>query len=207
MTLRNEQALISDWINAGSRVLDLGCGNGALLAHLSQERNVRGYGIEIDPENIIRCVAAGVSVLHSDLDAGLGDFRNQSFDYVIMTQTLQAMRYPHRLLEEMLRVGRIGIVTFPNMGHWKCRMQMAWGGHMPISRTLPHQWYDTPNLHLCTLLDFETLCAKSGIRILERRAVNHAHRSGLGTRLAPNLLSEVAIYRVCREGNQEEIAL
>ncbi len=198
MALRNEQSLITSWIEIGSRVLDLGCGDGALLAYLRRERKVRGYGIEIDPENIIHCVNAGVSVLHSDLDAGLGDFRDHSFDYVIMTQTLQAMRYPHRLLAEMLRVGHTGIVTFPNMGYWKCRLQMAFGGRMPVSRTLPHQWYDTPNLHLCTLLDFETLCAETGIRILERRAVDHVHRSGLGRRLVPNLLGEIAIYRVCR---------
>jgi methionine biosynthesis protein MetW len=146
VNLREEQALIAGWIAPGSRVLDLGCGDGSLLAHLKLERNVASYGIEIDSENIVNCIASGVNVIHSDLDRGLSDFDDDSFDYVVMTQTLQAVRYPNRLLREMLRVGREGIVTFPNFGHWRCRLQVL-AGRMPVTRHLPSTWFDTQNIH------------------------------------------------------------
>ena len=127
MKLREEQMLIADWIRPGSRVLDLGCGDGSLLARLKDERDCTGYGIEIDRENIVQCIGSGVNVIQSDLDRGLSDFDDDSFDYVVMTQTLQAVHYPNRLLREMLRVGREGIVTFPNFGHWRCRLQVLAG--------------------------------------------------------------------------------
>ncbi|MCW8829392.1 MAG: methionine biosynthesis protein MetW [Gammaproteobacteria bacterium] len=194
--LRPDLEIISQWIEPGSRVLDLGCGNGALLEYLRHERDVDGYGLEINPENVIACVRRGISVIQSDLDAGLSDyFDDNSFDYVVMTQTLQAVHYPSWLLQEMLRVGRQGIVTFPNFGHWKSRLQIALGGHMPISRALPNEWYDTPNIHLCTLKDFEQLCHKLEIEILQRNVVDTAHRTNIGTRLMPNLLGEIALYR------------
>lgn len=194
--LRPDLEIISQWIEPGSRVLDLGCGNGALLEYLRHERDVDGYGLEINPENVIACVRRGISVIQSDLDAGLSDyFDDNSFDYVVMTQTLQAVHYPSWLLQEMLRVGRQGIVTFPNFGHWKSRLQIALGGHMPISRALPNEWYDTPNIHLCTLKDFEQLCRKLEIDILQRNVVDTAHRTNIGTRLMPNLLGEIALYR------------
>lgn len=197
--LRPDLAIISKWIEPGSRVLDLGCGDGTLLDHLKRERNVDGYGLEIDPNNIVACIQRGVSVIQSDLDAGLTDyFDDNSFDYVVMTQTLQAMNYPSRLLREMLRVGRQGIVTFPNFGHWQSRMQLALGGHMPISRALPNQWYDTPNIHLCTLKDFEQLCRELDITILQRNVVDTAHRSNIAMTLFPNLLGELALYRFQR---------
>lgn len=195
--LRPEQRLIADWIAAGSRVLDLGCGDGALLAALADEKRVTGYGIEIDPDNIVACVERGVNVLHSNLDAGLSDFDDRSFDYVIMTQTIQAMRFPARLIEEILRIGREGIVTFPNMGHWKCRAQFAFG-RMPVTRHLPNTWYDTPNIHMCTLSDFEDLCEHDRIDVMERAAVDSQHRAVIGMRLLPNLLAEIAIYRIRR---------
>jgi len=195
-TLRPDLAIISEWIEPGSRVLDLGCGDGTLLEYLQRERNVDGYGLEIDPDNIVACIQRGVSVIQSDLDAGLTDyFDDNSFDYVVMTQTLQAMHYPSRLLREMLRVGHQGIVTFPNFGHWQSRMQLALGGHMPLSRALPNQWYDTPNIHLCTLKDFEQLCRELDIRILQRNVVDTAHRSNIAMTLFPNLLGELALYR------------
>ncbi len=199
MTLRTDQALIAEWIRPSSRVLDLGCGDGVLLACLRDTRGVSGYGLEIDEANIVKCIAAGVNVIHADLDAGLSDFDEGSFDYVVMTQTLQAVRYPDSLLNEMLRVGREGIVTFPNIGHLRCRLQLAFKGAMPVSRTMPHKWYNTPNIHLCSLSDFEALCQDLGIEILERTTVDHTHRTSLGMRLLPNLLGEIALYRFKRK--------
>jgi len=195
MSLRTDQALIAEWIKPGSRVLDLGCGDGTLMAHLQQHQEVKGYGLEIDEENIVECIHKGVDVIQTDLDKGLSEFNKDTFDYVIMTQTLQAIRYPDKLLKEMTRVGREAIVTFPNMGHWKNRIQLALAGHMPKSKTLPYEWYNTPNIHLCTLSDFENLCATNNIEILDRATVDHEHQSSLGMKLFPNLLGEIAIYR------------
>jgi methionine biosynthesis protein MetW len=195
--MRPDLELISEWIAPDSRMLDLGCGDGMLLAHLAAHRGVTGYGLEIDPANVERCIATGVNVLQYDLNRGLGDFRDASFDVVVMTQTLQAVDHPNLLLEEMLRVGREGIVTFPNFGHYRCRLSLALG-RMPMSRALPNTWYDTPNIHLCTVADFEELCAKLGIAILQRAVVDHAHRSSLGLRLFPGLLGEICLYRIKR---------
>ena len=193
--LRPDLALVSEWIQPGSRILDLGCGDGTLLSHLKQQREVEGYGIEIDAENITRCIEAGINVIHSDLDSGLSDFDADSFDYVVMTQTLQAIQHPDQLLNEMLRVGRQGIVTFPNFGYWYCRLQLGLKGQLPVSRVLPYEWYNTPNIHIITIKEFEKLCRKQGVKILERAVVDHKHKRGLGLRLFPNLLGEIAIYR------------
>ena len=191
---------IKKWIKPGSRVLDLGCGDGTLLAILRDEIGVDGYGLEIEPENIIQCVRKGINVIQRDLDAGLSDFDEQTFDYVIMTQTLQAVHFPDQILTEMLRVGHQGIVTFPNFGNWKNRLQLGFGGRMPVSRTLPAQWYDTMNIHLCTVKDFENLCRQHDIRILESMAVDLAHRPRPDIRFLPNLLGEIALFR-CQRGS------
>lgn len=199
MTLRPDLEIISQWISERSRVLDLGCGDGTLLKHLYDSRAVTGYGLEIDHDNILACFSKDINVIQTNLDSGLSDFDADSFDYVVMTQTLQAMYYPDRLLDEMLRVGHEGIVTFPNFGHWKARLHLLFKGRMPVSRVLPNEWYNTPNIHLCTFRDFEALCRQKDIRILQREVVDYAHRSGHGMRLLPNLLGEIALYRFRRK--------
>lgn len=191
--LRADLALICDWIPNGSRVLDLGCGDGALLAHLMSTRGVRGYGLEIDEANITACVRAGVNVIESDIDEGLRDFRSQSFDVVVMTQALQALERPAEAVADMLRVGRRAIVTFPNFGHWRVRASML-AGRMPRTPALPDEWYDTPNIHLCTVADFEALCRSRGWPIADRRLLDRSHRSGLHIALKPNLFAEIALY-------------
>lgn len=194
--MRADLDIIQDWIAPGSRVLDLGCGDGELLAWLRDNRQVTGYGLEIDPDNIARCVERGVNVIEQDLDQGLGNFATDSFDVVVMSQALQAVSYPDRLLEEMLRVGRECILTFPNFGHWRCRWHLTLKGRMPVSDFLPYTWYNTPNIHFCTFADFEDLCRERGVRVRDRLAVDRRHRHGLGSRLWPNLLGEIGIYRL-----------
>ncbi len=199
MALRPDLEIISEWIAPDSRVLDLGCGDGSLLAYLHVSRRVNGYGLEIDEDKILKCIESGVNLIQTDLDAGLSDFDADSFDYVVLSQTLQAVLYPERLLDEMLRVGREGIVSFPNFGYWPNRLQILFGGHMPVSRNLPNEWYNTPNIHLCTLRDFERLCAKKGITIVQRTVVDQAHRTNWWMQLMPNLLGEIALYRFQRQ--------
>ncbi|KGD60608.1 SAM-dependent methyltransferase [Alcanivorax jadensis T9] len=194
--MRDDLQLISDWIPADASLLDLGCGDGTLLAHLQHHKQIRGYGLEINQDNLAACFEKGVNVLEQDLDEGLGNFQNHRFDYVVMTQALQAVLRPDQILNEMLRVGREAIITFPNFGHWRVRAYLGLKGRMPVSSTLPYEWYNTPNIHLCTVQDFETHCRKSNIRILERQVINRRHRSGLLARLWPNLFGEIAIYRV-----------
>jgi methionine biosynthesis protein MetW len=195
MSLRVDFQIISDWIPADSRVLDLGCGNGSLLKFL-QQKNIKGYGLEIDNAKFAECIASGVNVIQADLDDGLSQFADQSFDYVILSQTLQAIKRPDYLLKEIARVGKQGIIGFPNFGHWQCRVQLALGGHMPVSEYLPNEWFNTPNIHLCTVNDFERLCADSQLDILAKNIVNHANKNTLGTRLLPNLFGQIALYQI-----------
>jgi len=196
--VRHDLQVISDWVAPNSRVLDLGCGNGELLETLALERGVAGYGIELEDQHIEECIRSGINVIQSDLDLGLSDFDDNSFDYVILSMTLQASHYPDQLLREMLRVGNQGIVTFPNFGHISSRLQLALYGRMPVTRTLPMEWFNTSNIHLCTVKDFETLCDRLGIEIIERRAVTHSNKTSLGLRMFPNLLGEIALYRFRR---------
>lgn len=199
MNLRRDLELIADWIRPGAHVLDLGCGDGTLLSYLGEIRGTTGYGLEIDPDNVARCITRGVDVIQTDLDEGMPQFNSGGFDYVIMTQSLQALNYPDRILEEMVRIGREAIASFPNMGHWKCRAQLGLGGYMPVTPTLPYRWYDSPNIHLCTVYDFERLCAERGYDVLERAAVDRHHRTTMLARMAPNFFGESALFRFCKQ--------
>lgn len=182
--------LIASWIAPGSRVLDLGCGDGVLLAGLAATHGVKGYGIEIDDANVLASVRQGVNVIQRDLEEGLAIFEDHAFDFVILSQTLQAMRNVEGVLREMLRVGREGIVTFPNFGFWRHRLDVL-QGYMPVSRTLPHSWYDTPNIHLCTVKDFRDLCTKIGAEILDERVIHE----GRTVRMLPNLFGSLGVFR------------
>jgi len=184
---------IAESIRPGSRVLDLGCGDGVLLKYLKGARDVSGCGVEIDDANVLGCVTNGVNVIQSDLERGLSEFESNSFDYVVLSLTLQAIMDGERIINDMLRVGREGIVTFPNFGYWKNRLQVL-GGHMPVSDNLPYQWHDTPNVHLCTLSDFEYFCAGHGVRIMERKVLT----GGRPVSVLPNLLGSIAVYRFQR---------
>ena len=186
---RADFAAIAQWVKPGAHVLDLGCGDGALFKYLKRERDISGYGVEIDDSNVLACVQNGVNVIQRNLERGLREFDDQSFDYVILSQTLQAMRNGERIIREMLRVGREGILTFPNFGYWRNRFHVL-KGRMPVSETLPHQWFDTPNIHLCTLDDFEHFCRERKIRILERKVLT----DGAPVTAMPNLLGALAIY-------------
>ena len=187
-----EAETIARWVTPGTRVLDLGCGNGALLKHLWLTRQAPGYGVEIDDAKVLECIRNDVNVLQMDLEDGLSAFQDGSFDFVILSETLQAIHRQEPLLRDMLRVGREAIVSFPNFGFWKARIQITFAGHMPVSKELPFQWYDTPNVHHCTLVDFEALCAKLDLRILERLVLD----GGKPVNFLPNLLGSLAVYRV-----------
>jgi methionine biosynthesis protein MetW len=186
---RADFAVIAEWVQTGARVLDLGCGDGTLLEYLKVQRGISGYGVEIDDDRILACVRNGVNVIQTDLERGLSDFEDNSFDYVILSQTIQAVKNSEVVMREMLRVGREGIVTFPNFGYWKNRLQFA-RGHMPVSDSLPYEWFDTPNVHLCTIADFERFCDERRIRIVERKVLTR----GRAVTALPNLLGALAIY-------------
>jgi methionine biosynthesis protein MetW len=190
---RADFATIAGFIKHDARVLDLGCGDGSLLAYLQRERGASGYGIEIDDAGVLASLRNGINVLQSDLESGLAGFDDASFDSVILSQTLQAMRHTEGIIHEMLRVGREAIVTFPNFGHWTHRWQIL-NGHMPKSRNLPYEWYDTPNIHLFTVADFDAFLAERRY-VVENRVVLSAGRP---VNLLPNLLGELAIYRFRR---------
>jgi methionine biosynthesis protein MetW len=188
---RSDFQAIAAWVKPDSSVLDLGCGDGILLRFLKRTRNVRGYGIDIADANVLACVKNGVNVIQSDLERGLAGFDAGSFDFVILSQTLQAMRHTEEIVLEMLRVGREAIVSFPNFGRWDLRLQIALG-RMPMSAELPYQWYNTPNVHLFTIADFESFCGGHGIRVLERVTLHH----GRPVRTFANFFGSLAVYRV-----------
>jgi len=189
---------IQHWIKQGSRILDLGCGDGTLLKFLIDNKQVEGYGLEIDAAQINLCIDKGINVIEQNLDRGLGNIADNSFDTVLMTQALQTLHFPHLVLDEMLRVGKECIVTFPNFGHWKARFHLATHGRMPVSDLLPYEWYDTPNIHFCTFKDFEVLCREKNIKVINRQVVNE--QSGqLLKDVMPNLFGETAIYHLRKQ--------
>ncbi len=189
---RSDYAIIGELIEPGTRVLDLGCGEGELLEWLAAHKNVTGRGVEIDGARVQRAIARGVSAYQGDIDQGLADYPAGSFDYVILSQTLQETRRPLAVLREMLRVGRKAIVAFPNFGHWSVRLSHLCSGRAPKTRIFPHDWYDSPNIHFFTVRDFEDLVEREGWTV-ERRYFLAGHHLG---RLLPNLMAEVAVYLV-----------
>lgn len=190
MTLRLDLELIAGWIERGSRVLDLGCGDGALLAHLRDARDCRGYGVDISDAHVLECVRQRVNVIQSNLDAGLRMFADSMFDTVVLSQTLQAVHRVEDVLRDMARVGRHGIVSFPNFGHWRHVLALL-AGRMPVSKTIPYAWHDTPNIHLCTPQDFEDLAVKLGFSIVDRVLL----ADGRAVSRLPHLRATLAIYR------------
>ena len=193
-----EFEIITNWVSKNSRVLDLGCGDGTLLKHLQDKKEITGYGMELDPDKNIKALQRGINVLQSNLERGDIEryFANDSFDFIIMTQALQVVRRPDLLLEQMLKTGKESIITFPNFGHWRNRVQLFFGGKMPQNEALPNTWYDTPNIHLCTFKDFENLCENNQIEIVDRCVVNQQNKTTIAMTIAPNLLGEIALYRI-----------
>jgi methionine biosynthesis protein MetW len=189
---RSDFQAIAAWVKPDCSVLDLGCGDGLLLKYLKETRSARGYGVDIADANVLSCVKNGVNVIQSDLERGLAGFDAGSFDCVILSQTLQAVRHTDSLLLDMLRVGREAIVSFPNFGRWDVRLQLAFGGKMPVSAELPYQWYNTPNVHLFTIADFESFCEDHGVRVLERVVLH----DGRPVSAFANLLGNLAVYRL-----------
>jgi methionine biosynthesis protein MetW len=190
MSDRKDMELIAELVPKGSRVLDLGCGSGELLAHLQTQRQCTGYGIELADDNVLACARRGVNVIQLDLEEGLAAFEDQSFDVVLQLDTLQHLRKTEKMLHETARVGRIGIVAFPNFAHWRNRLHVL-GGRMPVTKTLPYQWYDTPNIRVGTFADFEVLAGKQGLRTLDSFGI----QNGTAVRRWPNLRASVAVFK------------
>ena len=190
MSERKDMELIAELVPPGSRVLDLGCVNGELLAHLRSHRGCSGYGIEIADDNVLACAQRGVDVIQLNLEDGLAIFEDRSFDVVLQLETLQHLRNTEKMLRETARVGRIGIVSFPNFAHWPNRLRVA-TGRMPVTKALPYEWYDTPNIRVGTFADFEVLARKDGLRVLDAFGVE----AGRAVRRWPNLLASVAVFK------------
>lgn len=188
---RQDFAIIAGWVSFGTKVLDLGCGDGSLLQFLRSSLETKGYGVEKDDSNWLACLENGTNVIQMDLESGLSGFEDQSFDTVILSQTLQAMHNTEAIVQEMLRVGREVIVTFPNFGYWRNRLQIT-RGNMPVSKSLPYEWFNTPNVHLCTIHDFDQFCKNHNILILERKVITDAQEISF----MPNLFGNLAMYRL-----------
>lgn len=198
--LRPDLALIAGMVAPGSRVLDIGCSDGALLEHLARARGVTARGMELSQKNVNACVARGLSVIQGDADTDLAAYPAGAFDYAILSLTLQATRDPRRVLEQMVRIARHAIVSFPNFGHWRVRLHLLLHGTMPVTGEMPEPWYETPNIHLCTVRDFITLCRDCGIEIEEALVLNgREHRAGLTSPHLANLFGEKAVFRLRKD--------
>ena len=194
--VRGDLALISSWIKPNSKVLDLGCGDGDLLKLLKKEKNIQGYGVDSDIIKIKFSLDNNINVLQLDLDNDLSQFDANSFDYVVLAQSLQEIKRPKNLIKEMLRIGDEIIVSFPNMGHWTSRIQLLFKGIMPITKTLPFKWDETPNIHLCTIKDFIEFCNKNNFKIIEQLITDENQKCGILTKIFPNFFGQVANYRI-----------
>jgi methionine biosynthesis protein MetW len=199
--LRPDLAAIAEMIPGFTRVLDIGCGDGALLEHLVRTKSVDGRGLELSQLNVNQCVARGLSVVQGDADTDLSEYPSGVFDIVILSQTIQATRHPLAVLRELIRIGKRTIVSFPNFGHWRVRLSLLWRGRMPVTKTLGHVWYDTPNIHLCTITDFLYLADEAGARIERAVALNENGRTRPmhPAQWGPNLLAEGAIFQLTKQ--------
>jgi methionine biosynthesis protein MetW len=195
---RIDYKLIEDLVPDGATVLDLACGDGELLAELVREKGVHGSGVEISQAAVESCVAKGLSVFHGDLDEGLADFQDGSHDVVILSLSLQQLRRPRMIVREMVRVGRLAIVSFPNFAHWGVRAQLFFLGRMPVSKEIPYQWWDTPNIHLCTIRDFRKLCREEGLCIESELYLRSVDAPPPARPLAPDFMARIAIFAVTR---------
>lgn len=199
-TARVDLLLIAEMVAPGSRVLDIGCGDGTLLRLLSDKRSVDGRGVELSQAGVNSCVAQGLAVIQGDADTDLVYYPDLAFDYAILSQTIQATRSPRHVLEQLLRIGKRAIVSFPNFGHWRIRSQLLIGGRMPRTDNLPDRWYDTPNIHLCTIKDFVGLCGDIGARV-ERAVALNAYGRKMGVSMPffmQNLFGEQAVFLLSR---------
>lgn len=201
-SMRYDLQIIASWIEPGSKVIDLGCGEGDLLQHLIARKGVQGTGIEINEQKAARCIEKGLSVLQGDINAEVHDYPEGRFDYVILSQTLQQVYQPDALIHAMLRIGRKGIVSFPNFSHWQMRLQLLFRGHAPVSRQLPYQWFDTPNIRVITLKDFRKFVHDVGLRILKEAAIDtHSEdRYGSIVEWFPNLRATYGIFMIGARG-------
>ena len=194
----NTVEVIKNWIDKGSEVLDLGCGDGKILNILTKELGVTALGVEINQENLNECINLGLNVIQQNIDEGLSNFSNKSFDVVIMSQTIQVLKEPKQALLEVTRIGKESIVTIPNFGHWATRLNLLLSGRMPVTGALPNNWHDTENIHLCTIKDFEVLCSECGIDILEKRFFNGSGKEKGLTHIIPNAFAATAIYKISK---------
>jgi methionine biosynthesis protein MetW len=191
-------SVIEKWVEVRSKVLDLGCGNGNILSELQKTKDVIGLGVEIEEKNIEECLLQNINVIEQNIDDGLINFSNDSFDVVILSQTIQVLKNPNTALEEITRIGKTCIVTIPNFGHWRSRLSLLLNGRMPVTSPLPESWHATPNIHLCTLKDFEMLCSELLITIEERVTVNSNNENKWYLNIWPNLFSASAIYKISK---------
>ena len=196
MRIREDLELISSWVEKDSRVLDLGCGDGSLLKMLKKQKNIMGYGVDYDISQIKLSLDNEINVMQFDLNDGLNNFKNNTFDYVILAQSLQEIKNPETLLKEMLRIGEEVIISFPNMGHWSSRFQLFVGGKMPVTNELPYRWHDTPNIHLCTIFDFENFCKENNFVIVKSSITSDSLVDNLMIKMLPNLFGKVALFRI-----------